>query len=117
LTSHGTRQGFVLRGQPVLTPERLSDMIDAACGEQPTVVLVSACFSGTFVHDAMRRPNRVILTAARDDVTSFGCSPESEFTYWDGCLIDTLPRVDTWRELADGVAACIEDKESRRRYP
>jgi hypothetical protein len=116
LTSHGTRQGFAMKNQPLLTPARLNSILDLGCGDRPTVVLVSACYSGTFAGTPMQKPNRVILTAARDDRTSFGCSPENEFTYWDGCLIDNLPKADSWLSLHGLLQRCIQTKESRGRF-
>jgi len=62
--------------------------------------------------DPVAKPNRIILTAAREDRTSFGCSPEATYTYWDGCLIDNFQTVDTWVALYDNVKSCIENKES-----
>ena len=52
------------------------------------------------------------LTAARPDRTSFGCSAEETYTYWDGCLVDSFPGVSTWEELYERVTACVEEKES-----
>ena len=64
----------------------------------------------------MQKPNRIILTAAAADRTSFGCSAENEYTYWDGCLIDNLARTDGWRSLFSSVAQCVETKESRGNF-
>jgi hypothetical protein len=116
LTSHGTRQGFAMKNQSFLTPARMNSILELGCGDRPTVVLVSACYSGTFAASAMQKPNRVILTAARDDRTSFGCSPENEFTYWDGCLIDNLSKTETWLSLHGLLQRCIQTKESRGRF-
>jgi hypothetical protein len=111
MTSHGNTDGWYIRDQSYLTPSKLDQILDDACGEQPTVALISACYSGVFV-DPVAQPNRVILTAARDDRTSFGCSAEATYTYWDGCLIESFEAVDTWSELYDAVSSCIEAKES-----
>jgi hypothetical protein len=116
LTSHGTRQGFYMKQQRLLSPTQLDAMLEGACRDRPTVVLVSACYSGIFAQGTMQKPNRVILTAARNDRTSFGCSPENEFTYWDGCLIENLTKVETWQSLHDRVKQCIETKESQGRF-
>src|SRR5215471_5968368 len=48
MTSHGSPQGFYLRNAPPITPQTLDRILDAACSERPTVVLVSACYSGVF---------------------------------------------------------------------
>lgn len=116
LTSHGTEgEGFYLStgGGLILDPPYLAQMLDSVCGaNQPTVVLVSACFSGQFITEAIKGPNRIILTAARADRPSFGCSAGDTHTYWDGCLIEHLPRSKTWLRLADNVSACIAEKEA-----
>ena len=116
LTSHGSQSGFYVKGSVALTPARLNSALDAGCGEQPTVVLVSACYSGIFLDKVMQKPNRIILTAASEDRTSFGCSAENDYTYWDGCLIDNLPRSDGWRNLFIAIAKCVELKESRGNF-
>jgi len=116
LTSHGTRQGFFLRNGPTISPSRLSSILDRGCGEQPTVVLISACYSGVFLDPVMQRPNRIILTAAAADRTSFGCSSENQYTYWDGCVIDNLAQSDNWNALYGAVQRCVEIKESQQRF-
>ena len=32
-------------------------------------------------------------------------------TYWDGCLIDTLPTAKTWADVYKGTTACVTAKE------
>ena len=112
MTSHGSRDGFNI-GSQRLRPTDLNQALEAGCGSRPTVVLISACFSGLYVLDSsnLKKPNRIILTAARNDVTSFGCSPEFEYTYWDSCLISSMPKAKKWKELASEVVSCIVEKE------
>ena len=112
LTSHGSRDGFNI-GNSRLSPSALGAAMDAGCGAKPTVLLVSACYSGLYTLDAsnLKKPNRVILTAARSDRTSFGCSAENELTFWDGCLIETLPVSVTFKDLASNIQSCISRKE------
>jgi hypothetical protein len=116
MTSHGSPQGFYLRNGPPVTPQMLNKILDSACGERPTVVLVSACYSGIFVGPSMQKKNRIILTAARQDRTSFGCSAENEYTYWDACLIDSLPAAESWKSLYGTLQQCVQTKESRGRF-
>ena len=115
MTSHGSRSGFYIKSDNTLTPNKLDSILDAACGERPTVVLISACYSGVFM-DALKADNRIIMTAARKDRTSFGCSAEATYTYWDSCMIEELPEANTWTELYSTVTACIEVKESRGNF-
>ena len=116
MTSHGSPQGFYLRNAAPLTPQTLNRILNSACGDRPTVVLISACYSGVFVGPAMQKRNRIILTAARQDRTSFGCSRENEYTYWDSCLIDSLPKSDSWKSLYGNIQQCVETKESKGRF-
>jgi hypothetical protein len=111
MTSHGSQSGFYIRDRTTLSPTTLNQILDDACGDLPTVALISACYSGVFV-DPVKAPNRVILTAARSDRTSFGCSSEATYTYWDGCLISEWNTADTWEGLYANIVDCIEAKES-----
>jgi Peptidase C13 family len=112
LTSHGSQLGLYLKNAPPLSPQKLDEILDTACGDRPTVVLVSACYSGVFVGSSMQKKNRIILTAARQDRTSFGCSAEEQYTYWDSCLIDSLPRSESWKSLYGNIQQCVQTKES-----
>jgi hypothetical protein len=116
MTSHGSPQGFYLRNGAPITPKALDGILNRACGDRPTVVLISACYSGVFVGPSMQKKNRIILTAARQDRTSFGCSAENEYTYWDACLIDSLPKADTWKSLYGTIQQCVQTKESRGKF-
>jgi hypothetical protein len=115
LTSHGAEgEGFYLAldGDTYLASDDLAQLLDDVCGASERTVLISACFSGQIITDAIKRPNRIILTAARADRPSFGCSADDTYTYWDGCLIEHLPRAKTWARLYDDVSACIDEKEA-----
>ena len=118
MTSHGSRSGFYMGNQSALRPNEFADIINEACGNRPTVLLISACYSGIFLDNSagLKADNRVILTAARPDRTSFGCGAENVYTYWDGCLIDSIAGADSWRGLYDDVNACVQRKESRGSY-
>ncbi len=111
LTSHGNRQTWFVRGTSGLTPDKLDQILDASCGNRPTVALVSACYSGIFI-GPLAQSNRVVLTAASATNTSFGCSPEATYTYWDGCLITHFAQASTWEDLYRRVTGCIEGKEA-----
>jgi Peptidase C13 family len=116
MTSHGSPQGFYLRNASPITPQMLDRILDVACSERPTVVLISACYSGVFVGPSMQKKNRIILTAARQDRTSFGCSAENQYTYWDSCLINSLPTAESWRSLYGIIQQCVQTKESQGHF-
>ena len=47
--------------------------------------MISACYSGGFI-EPLKSPNTLVITAARADRVSFGCSEESDFTYFGRAL-------------------------------
>jgi hypothetical protein len=95
-----------------LSPGRLDRILDAECGERPTVVVVSACHSGVFIGRASKGDNRIWLTAARDDRVSFGCGAEYQYTYFDECVLGAWPKSKTWAQLFDRTDTCVRLKES-----
>lgn len=109
-SSHGAPQGVVL-GNSLLSPYALENMLDDTCGNRPTVVVVSACFSGVFV-PVLEGDNRMIMTAARPDRTSFGCGQDNRYPYYDDCVVHTIPKVHSFPELADKVKDCVSRKEA-----
>jgi hypothetical protein len=74
-------------------------------------VIVSACFSGVFV-PVLEGDNRMIMTAARPDRTSFGCGQDNRYPYYDDCVVHTIPKVHSFPELADKVKDCVSQKEA-----
>lgn len=109
VTSHGAPQG-VLIDEQILSPRILARMLDATCQDRPTVVILSACFSGVFVRP-LAQPNRMILTAARPDRTSFGCGEDSVYPFFDDCVLKTSPGVRDFAALAGAVRTCVARRE------
>lgn len=109
-TSHGSPAGMVLGREGLLAPDRLNSLIGEWCGERPTVVVVSACYSGTFI-PALSAPNRLVMTAARSDRSSFGCSTDAEYPYYDGCVLESLPGADDFVDLASRARRCVARRE------
>jgi Peptidase C13 family len=97
LTSHGT-EGLVSVQFPRfplndITPARLAKSLDAA-GIKHRVLVISACHSGSFV-PALANEHTLIMTAARADRTSFGCSNEAEWTYFGDAYFNHALRAET----------------------
>ncbi|HVJ33710.1 MAG TPA: C13 family peptidase [Terriglobia bacterium] len=115
ITSHGGRDGVAMKADfdhdQRLTPARLGTLLDDSCGSRSTVAIVSACFSGIFLD--LAAPNRIILTAARADRTSFGCGAEFTYTYYDSCLLDQWPHAPNFQLLYDAVVGCVREKERK----
>ena len=109
LTSHGLPQGAQV-DQSILAPHQLANMLDRTCGRRPTVVVISACFSGVFV-PTLARPNRMVLTAARPDRTSFGCGQANKYPYFDDCFLQSMPNARDFAALATATRECVRTRE------
>lgn len=84
MTSHGLPNLFELSNEPIqmdsIDPQWLRQSLDRA-GIRWRVLVVSACYSGSFI-EALQSPDTVVITASAADKTSFGCSNQPEFTYF-----------------------------------
>lgn len=109
MTSHGLPQGAQL-DKGLLRPGLLADMLDRTCGKRPTVVVISACFSGVFV-PTLAQPNRMVLTAARPDRTSFGCGQDIKYPYFDDCFLSSISGARDFGVLAGAVRECVRVRE------
>lgn len=114
LTSHGAQdQGFYLADDDALLPPILDRALTTGCGNQPTVVIVSACYSGQFAAKPMLRTNRIILTAAAADRSSFGCEAGSVYTFFDECLLGALPNAPDWQTIFERTRGCVSVREQQ----
>ena len=113
LTSHGERGAglWLARANTAVSPDELAQALSRGCAAVPTVVIVSACYSGSFATGKMAKPNRIVLTAARNDRPSFGCQVRRVYNFFDECLLGALPRSTTWRAVADGSRQCVRRME------
>jgi hypothetical protein len=109
LTSHGSTDGAVLADK-ILPPRVLAHLLDQSCGERPTVAVVSACYSGVFVA-ALARPNRLVLTAARRDRSSFGCGESDKYPFFDACILESLPTSAGFVAMARKARLCVARRE------
>jgi hypothetical protein len=108
-TSHGGVQGIRVNDS-VMTPRDLSQMINEGCADRATVAFVSACYSGVFI-PALRADTHMVMTAARPDRTSFGCGEANKYTFFDQCVIETIPVVPNFPRLAGKVQDCVAARE------
>src|SRR5438132_9159285 len=113
LTSHGERGSglWLARSNRALTPDELARALSRGCAAVPTVVIVSACYSGSFATGKMASSNRIVLTAARQDRPSFGCQPHRTYNFFDECLLGVLPQAPTWHSVSDGADRCVRRME------
>lgn len=106
LTSHGREDVFSLdfhdAGTKNLTAAELKAMLDDS-GIGAAVIVVSACFSGSFIDD-IAAPDRLVITAARGDRTSFGCRDGAEWTEFGESFFDKALRAEADPRKAFAVA-------------
>jgi hypothetical protein len=110
LSSHGAPEGALV-GEAILTPSLLADLVDGACPDRPSIVVLSACFSGVFVPTLQRR-DRMILTAARRDRASFGCGESDKYPFFDDCFLKSAPTAHDFAALGAAVQACVAATET-----
>ena len=111
VTSHGSPGSLVFGNGRELSPLDLAIMLRRWCDTKPTVLVLSACYSGSFV-DALRAPNRMIVTAARRDRSSFGCGEGETYPWFDACILESLPQSSDFLDLTRLSRACVSRRES-----
>jgi hypothetical protein len=115
LTSHGSSDGLDVENGtvPLLTldPDALRTALDDA-GIRWRVVIVSACYSGVFV-EALQSDTTLVITAADDSHSSFGCDDKRDLTYFGEAFFkDSLPVSDSLEHAFAQAAALISRRET-----
>jgi len=85
LSSHGSQDATIAADFSGVWPNDISagDVRGAfdAAGIRWRVIIVSACYSGSFI-EALRSPETLVITAAAADRASFGCGHKNAWTYF-----------------------------------
>ena len=82
-----------------------------ALGRTPSALILSSCYSGSFL-PALAAADRIVLTAAAANRNSFGCNYESDNTHFVGELFGTgFDPAKTWQQNFDRTRHGIEKKE------
>ncbi|MDR7229153.1 hypothetical protein J2X45_000216 [Caulobacter sp. BE264] len=109
ISTHGSPEGVIL-GKQLLRPHLLAAMLNDACPARPSVVVISACFSGVFI-PPLQKPDRLILTAARPDRASFGCGESDKYPFFDDCFLSVALDARDFAALGADLKACVARKE------
>ncbi|MEX6503429.1 C13 family peptidase [Pseudomonas zhanjiangensis] len=115
LTSHGSREHELTLDLPRL---QLADLPahELAALLQPLqdrhkVLVISACFSGGFI-PALQDDKTLVISAARADRVSFGCSEENDFTYFGRALFaEALNQTDDLQQAFELAKTSIAERE------
>lgn len=117
LSSHGERDAALKVTNAGLVPSRLraealADMLRES-GIAWKVVVVSACYSGSFV-DALADPRTIVIAAAASDRKSFGCDDKRELTYFGEAFFrDALRDATSLRAAFEAARTELQAKETR----
>ncbi len=94
MTSHGLPNQFEMEKAPLdlkqVDPKWLKDTLDKS-GIRWRVIVISACYSGSFVSE-LQDENTLVITASAADRASFGCSNEADYTYFGRAFFDQAMR-------------------------
>lgn len=115
LTSHGSRRHELSLDQPRL---QLADLpaselaaLLAPLKQRNKVVVISACYSGGFI-PPLKDEKTLVMTAARADRVSFGCSEENDFTYFGRALFaEALGETDNLERAFELAKERVAERE------
>lgn len=117
LTTHGSKDHQLAVDHPPLELAHLDatllkSLFDEA-GIRYRVVVVSACYSGGFLAP-LKDERSLVMTAADADRASFGCSDDSDFTYFGRALFDEqLRKTYSLTKAFDAALPTIRDREKK----
>lgn len=122
LTAHGSQNAEASTSLPDYTPlepvtaASLRDMLERT-GIEKRLVAISACYSGSWI-EPLATQDTIVLTAARKDRTSYGCSDDREMTFFgenflvsdlaDDYSLEAIFRHTRARIARDEKAAMVE---------
>ena len=117
LTSHGSREHELYVGLDPLpldqiAPSDLSELL-AKSKIRYKVIVISACYSGGFI-DALKDSTTMVITAAREDRTSFGCGMKSDITnFGRAFFLEGLNHNDSFTSAFAEAERLIDGWETR----
>ncbi|MBS3187147.1 MULTISPECIES: C13 family peptidase [unclassified Pseudomonas] len=120
LTSHGSQDHQLVLDQPRLQLADLSaDELASALAplkDRDKIIVISACYSGGYI-PPLKDDRTLIMTAARADRVSFGCSEEADFTYFgDALFAEALNQTDDLKQAFELARASVAERERREGF-
>lgn len=117
VTSHGSKEGTISLGLdgmrlPDLSRSELASVMKES-GIRWKVVVLSACYSGSFM-EQMKDPGTLFISAARADRRSFGCADENDFTYFGRAFFkESLPSAGSFEDAFSKATQLIREWEDK----
>ncbi|MCF2871916.1 C13 family peptidase [Octadecabacter sp. G9-8] len=124
LTSHGSPDLMAVKTQPngpvsAVSADTLAEFL-APLANDRQILILQACFSGSLI-DELRSPNRIIMTAASADRSSFGCNPESDNTWFirslNRAMLEVGAQGGSWEQIFARTRALVAADEAANGYP
>ena len=114
LSSHGDENVIQLANPPLamdnLDATWLREALDAS-GIRWRVIVVSACYSGSFINE-LASPTTVIITASAADKMSFGCTNSAEMTYFGQAFFaESLRENTSFSDAFKDAAYRVQERE------
>src|SRR5262245_43942687 len=115
ITTHGDKHHELAFELPPLelqqlTPTALGRMLNDS-GIKWKVLVVSACYSGGFV-EPLKDANSVVITAADDKSSSFGCASGRDFTYFGRAYFnDALANTFSFTDAFEAAKRSVSEQE------
>jgi len=53
----------------------------------------------------------MVITAARPDRSSFGCSSEDKYPFFDACFLESVGKARNFPALAPAIQGCVTRRE------
>lgn len=115
LTSHGSPDVMAVKTSangPVsaLSADGLATFL-APLADDRQILILQSCFSGSLI-DELRSPNRIIMTAAAADRSSFGCNPDSDNTWFIKSLNRAMSMGGSWQHIFARTQALVAQDEA-----
>lgn len=122
LTSHGGPDAVLESGLPgnvpilAISARSLADAL-AQSRVRRRVIIVSACFAGSWI-PALANDDTIIITAARFDRTSFGCAEDRPLTYFGEAFLNgPFSRGASLADSFEGARKTVTQWEEAQRLP
>lgn len=119
MTSHGLKNQFEIENAPLdlkqIDPKWLREALDRA-GIRWRVIVISSCFSGSFI-PALQSDNTLVITASAADRQSFGCNNEADYTYFGRAFFDQAMREqNSMQETFQQAKATVQQWEKAQGF-
>jgi len=120
VSSHGSKDyGISVRFGGLyledLSASHLSNILKES-GIKWKVIVISACYSGTFI-EALKDENTMLMTSSKPDHVSFGCSDDADFTFFGRAFFKhAIQESDSFENAFNKAKQLVNNWETEKEY-